>query len=89
MAATLVGGGGGAGIKGGPRQTGSTIALVLCTWAVAEPLYVRVARTPEPERVFRNPGACQHCGGICPRADDQGRGLFQDFRLFACEIFRR
>src|SRR3954453_4837597 len=89
MAATPVRDRRGPHIKGGPRQTGPTIAAVLCTWAVAEPLYVRVARSPEPEPVIRQSCPRQYRRGLCMRADEQERGLFHAFRLLACEIFRK
>src|SRR5947209_6714252 len=88
MAATSVRRGG-ARILGGPRQTGPAVARVIVTPAGAASRYVYRARTPEPAPVIRYPFARQHRPGLFPRADDQERGLFQGFRLFARETFRR
>ena len=89
MAAAPVGNRGGARIEGGPRQARPTIAFVFCTWAVPESLYVRVARSPEPEPVFRQACPRQYRRGLCSRVDEQERGLFQAFGLFASHIFRK
>lgn len=89
MAAKITGGEG--RVDGDKLFTRPAVALVIATWALAEPLYVRGARIPEPAiRVIRyNPCALQHRLGFFLRADDQEGGLFHGLRLFVREIFRK
>lgn len=89
MAAASEGRGG--DIDGDPRPAWLAITRVIVTWAVAMPLYVRVARIPEPEPVIRQGYACPHQDrrGLFSCIDDQERGLFQGLRLFVRKFFRR
>lgn len=81
----------GADIDGDPPPAGLTITHVIVTRAVAVPLYMGVARVPEPEPIVRQGYACpqQDRRSIFLCIDDQERGLLQRFSLFARKFFRR
>ena len=90
MAAKILGGDG--RVDGDQPFTRPAVALVITTWALAERLYVRGARTPEPviRYVFKFCAPQTRLGFFLRfflRADDQEGGLFQGFRLFVREIF--